>query len=303
MPPEEDPVRACPETVGAALAWARTRLRAAGVPDAGVDARVLLRGVTDLDAAAIIARPEQALDPEARTRYADAIGRRETREPVAHILGVREFWGLMLEVSPATLIPRPDTETLVEAALARVTDRRARLRVLDLGTGTGAILLALLHEMPRAEGLGTDVSADAVALARRNAARHGLGPRARFAVADWFDGLDGTFDLIVSNPPYIAGGDIAGLEPDVAVHEPAAALDGGTDGLDAYRRIALAALGHLAPAGTLLVEIGEGQAPAVTEIFAAAGLETVAIAADLAGIDRVIAARAKKELGNPCMPR
>ena len=298
MPPET-----CPASVGGALAWARARLAGAGVPDAALDARVLLRGVSGLDAAALIARPEQTLSPTAHAAYEEAIRRRATREPVAHILGVREFWGLTLEVSPATLIPRPDTETLVEAALARVPDRRATLRILDLGTGTGAILLALLHEMPRAEGLGTDVSADAVGLARRNAGRLGLGARVRFAVADWFEGLDGTFDLIVSNPPYIAGGDIAGLEPDVAAHEPASALDGGVDGLDAYRRIARAVRGHLAPAGTLLVEIGQGQALAVTEIFDAAGLETAGIVADLAGIERVIAARAKKELGNPCVPR
>jgi release factor glutamine methyltransferase len=218
--------------------------------------------------------------------------RRLDHAPVAHLLGTQEFWSLPFAVSAATLIPRADSEALIEAALEAFDQhprgRTAVRRVLDLGTGTGCLLLAALSEFPAATGLGLDRVPAAAALARDNAARLGLGSRAAFAVADWAAPVAGRFDLILSNPPYIESAIIPGLMPEVARHEPASALDGGADGLDAYRAIAAALPGLLAPGGRAILELGQGQQPAVEAIAAARGLRSLGCRADLGGVPRAL---------------
>ena len=218
--------------------------------------------------------------------------RRLAREPVARIVGRKEFWGLPLKLNAHTLVPRPETETVVEAALAALDRGGARtrtLRILDLGTGSGALLLALLSELPAAVGVGTDISAEALACARDNAAALGLAQRASFVACDYGAALAGPFDLIVSNPPYIAHGDIAALAPEVSEFDPLRALDGGIDGLDGYRAIAADAPRLLAPNGSLVVELGAGQADAVISLMRGAGLvPTEPPRPDLAGIARAL---------------
>jgi release factor glutamine methyltransferase len=230
---------------------------------------------------------------------ADAISalamRRLGREPVARIIGVKEFWGLPLAISAATLVPRPETETVVEAALAAVDRGGARsrpLRVADLGTGSGALLLALLSELPNAFGVGTDRSIGALATARANAGRLSLAPRAAFVACDFGAALGGRFDLAVSNPPYVRSDDIRALAPEVKDFDPRLALDGGDDGLACYRTIAAQARCVLAPGADLIVEIGAGQASAVAGVLAAAKLDVrPAARVDLSGIPRALAAR------------
>lgn len=283
------------ETLGAILDRATETLKRAGVEGARRDARLLAGHVLALDAAALIAHPERPV-PEAKARaLAAAVARRAAREPVSRILGRREFYGLDFALSPATLDPRPDSETVVEAALAALSGR-PRARVLDLGTGTGCLLLAVLAHAPAAAGTGIDAAAGAVETARTNAASLGLGARARFLVRDWDrpdwqDGLDGPFDLVLANPPYIPAAEIAHLAPEVARHDPVAALDGGDDGLDAYRRLIPGLFGLLVPGGTAVFEIGLGQGDAVAALFAAAGFAPGGIRPDLAGIPRAAVAR------------
>jgi release factor glutamine methyltransferase len=217
--------------------------------------------------------------------------RRLRREPVARIVGVKEFWSLPIAVSPATLVPRPETETLIEAALEIVEAEGASerpLRIVDLGTGSGAILLALLSELPGARGVGTDVSLDALKTARANAERLGFADRTGFTACDYGAALAGPFDLVVSNPPYIRLADIAGLAPEVRDNDPLRALDGGADGLDAYRVIAADTARLIGPRGHLLVELGAGQADAVAALFAACGLQSGNARPDLAGVPRVL---------------
>jgi release factor glutamine methyltransferase len=219
--------------------------------------------------------------------------RRLKREPVARILGVKEFWGLPLRISPATLVPRPETETVIEAALAEIDSggpRNRALRIADLGTGSGALLIALLVELPNAVGIGTDVSREALATARDNAGDLGLASRTKFMACDFGAALAGAFDLVVSNPPYIASADIPTLAPEVQ-HDPRRALDGGDDGLDGYRTIAAQAGKLLKPGGYLVVELGIGQEPAVAALFHVAGLEVSPARPDLSGIPRALPAR------------
>jgi release factor glutamine methyltransferase len=278
-------------TVAAVLEEAMRRLRAAGIDSARLDARLLLGDVLVLDGPALIAHPERALAAAEEARFLELLERRCRREPVAQLLGRREFWGLCFRVTADTLDPRPDSETLVEAALARVADRTAPLRILDLGTGTGCLLLALLHELPQATGLGIDCSEAALAVAHANAAALGLADRAAFRRGDWTAGLTGSFDLVVSNPPYIPRAEIEALMPEVAQHEPRLALDGGIDGLDAYRAIAAGIAGFLRPQGHLLLEIGVGQSDSVTALFAAAGFRRAALRHDLSGRPRCLVLR------------
>jgi release factor glutamine methyltransferase len=210
---------------------------------------------------------------------------------VARILGCKEFWGLPLRVNAETLLPRPETETVVEAALAALEGRHRTsdpLRIVDLGTGSGALLLALLSELPNAGGVGTDISVGALGCARANAAALGLSDRAAFVACDYGAGLAGPFDILVSNPPYVARADIAGLQPEVRDYDPRRALDGGPDGLDGYRAIAAHARRLLAPNGVGAVELGRGQETAVASIFIAAGLAPQAIRHDLSGIARAL---------------
>lgn len=273
-------------TVGDALDRAVQSLKSAGIERPQAEARILLEAATGLGRGQIIAFPERALAAEERVALEAMVARRCAREPVARILGRREFWSLRFEVGPETLDPRPDSETLVSAVLDRIPERTARLELLDLGTGTGCLLLALLSELPNAQGIGVDISAAAVATARRNAERLGLDARARFGTGDWAGDIATEFDVIVTNPPYIESAAIDGLAPEVARHDPRAALDGGADGLAAYRALLPQAARCLKPHGLLALEIGVGQGPAVRALAADAGLADLGSAQDLAGIER-----------------
>ena len=277
--------------LGAALDEAAAALKAAGFEEPRRRARRLVAAALDLTQAVVFGHPERALSPGESKRVRAVLDRTLAHEPLSRIEGRREFWGLDLDLGRDTLDPRPETETLVEAALRHLCDRNARLEFLDLGTGSGAILLALLHECPAASGLGIDIAEGAAATARGNAAALGLARRACFVVGDWAEAVNGRFDLVVANPPYIAAGDLALLPPEVAHWDPRRALDGGADGLDAHRRVADGLPRLLHRSGFYLGEIGAGQAPAGSAILAAAGLAIEAVVPDLAGRARVIIAR------------
>jgi release factor glutamine methyltransferase len=282
-------------TVEAARRAITARFKSGGIDSAELDARILVGAVLGLDLTGMIAQAGRVLTSGEALGLEDFARRRLGGEPVARILGHKEFWGLSLQLSPATLVPRPDTETVVELALELLrTDGAAEqvLRIADLGTGSGAILLALLSELPRAHGFGTDISEQALQTARGNAARAGLTDRTTFMACDYATGLTGPFDLIVSNPPYIRSADIRGLATEVRDHDPLAALDGGADGLDAYRALIPQAADLLAPGGALVVEAGEGQSGPIRGLMSAAGLTAAGAAkADLAGIQRAVAGR------------
>lgn len=269
-----------PEAAQALLAAATLRLRAAGCDTPDLDARLLFQAATGLAREDVILAPDQLIVPEQRARFEGFLNRREAREPVSRILGAREFYGRAFRVTPAVLDPRPDTETLIDAALALM---HAQARILDLGTGTGAIAVTLLAERPDATGVAVDVSEAALAVARENAVLLGVADRLTLALGSWFLPVSGRFDIIASNPPYIPADEIAGLSPDVRNFDPVLALLGGEDGLDPYRLIAAGAAAHLRPGGHVLVEIGAGQAPAITEIFAGQGFGLRAAHSDLGG--------------------
>ena len=275
-------------TVREALRRGAERLAAAGVEGTRLEARLLLAHAAGLSQAALLRDPAREVSAPA---YDALLARRAAREPLAYILRHQEFWSLPFEVSPATLIPRPDSETLIEAALAHFPDRAGVRRVLDLGTGTGCLLLAALHEFPGAWGLGVDLSPEAAALAARNAASLGLAGRASMLCADWDTALRGRFGLVLCNPPYIRGTEVAGLMPEVARFEPRRALDGGADGLDQYRRVLAALPALLEPGGAGVVELGAGQAEAVTALARAAGFARVGVRPDLAGVARALVVR------------
>jgi release factor glutamine methyltransferase len=278
-------------TVREAIHRAARRLADADIPEPRTEARRLLALATGGNTNGLRALADTPLAAEALARFEALVGRRAEHEPFAYIAGEREFWSLPFRVTPATLIPRPDTETVVEAALAHVRARgNDTPRILDLGTGSGCILLALLSELPRATGIGVDASAAALDVATANARALGLGERAALHRGDWTEGVAGPFDLIVSNPPYIAEADIAILDADVARFEPHAALSGGRDGLDAYRAIAAAVPPLLAPAAALVLEVGFGQAEPVSALLRGTGLDIDGVRADLAGIPRCVVA-------------
>ena len=247
----------------AALTLITQRLAAAGIEEPRREARILLAASEGVSAAGLL-----ALDEVDETKFTALLRRREAREPMAYILGHREFWGMDFAVSPATLIPRPDSETLIEAVLAAGMSPRT---VLDLGTGTGCLLLAILHEFPQAFGVGVDLSPPAASLARANAAALGMADRAVFLAGNWAEALAESFDLVLSNPPYIEAADVVGLMPEVARYEPLSALAGGADGLAAYRAIIAALPRLLAPDGMAILELGAGQATSVAALAAAAG--------------------------------
>jgi release factor glutamine methyltransferase len=279
-----------PPTGAGVLRAAIPRLRAAGIEEAARDARALLAHAMDLPPDRLTLHLAEALSARQAQGFEAALRAREARRPVAQITGSRLFWGRPFRVTPDTLDPRPETECLVAEALAAPFQR-----VLDLGTGTGCILLSLLAERPQARGLGIDVSEAALAVAAENARGLGLAARAELRQGDWFSGLEGRFDLIVSNPPYIAAAEMAGLAPEVALHEPAQALTDGADGLTAYRAIAGGAGEHLLPGGRILLEIGPTQGAAVAGLLAGAGLSGVRVLPDLDGRDRVVAAQAPQQ--------
>ena len=271
-------------------AWtsAVARLKAAGVDGPVIDARLLVEAAADASRADIIADPQRALSEEQAARLEDYISRREAREPVSHILGRRGFWKIMLRVTPDVLTPRPDTETLVELVLRDLPENKP-FSLLDLGVGSGTILLSILAERPAGKGLGVDASSEALAVARDNAASLGLARQVALLRGDWTAGLGtSSFDLVVSNPPYIRSAEIDDLQPEVRDHEPRLALDGGPDGLDAYRLLAPEMLRVLRPGGRFLVEIGHDQSADVEALFRGAGGVSIATAKDLANRDRVV---------------
>jgi release factor glutamine methyltransferase len=282
---------------GMTVAQVRRRLadafHEAGLDSPELDARLLAGHALGLGHSQLVAEGDRILSDEELQSLSLLAARRLKREPVARILGGKEFWGLPLQLGAATLVPRPETETVVEAALAAIDadgPRTRALHIADLGTGSGALLLALLSELPNATGIGTDMSFDAIETAQANAARLGLASRARFLISDFGAALTETFDLVVSNPPYIPTGEIAALPPEVR-HDPRRALDGGADGLHCYRVIAGQAFQLLKPTGLLLVEIGIGQENAVASLLRGAGLTPASARPDLAGIPRALPAR------------
>jgi len=277
-------------TVDEARRILAARFKSAGIESAEIDARLLIGAALRLDLTGLITSGSRTFSKSEASKLGAFAERRIAGEPVARILGEKEFWGLPLKLSAETLVPRPDTETVVELALEIARESARPIRIADLGTGTGAILLALLHELPDARGIGTDVSLEALTTAQRNAAELGLGARTAFVACDYAAALAGPFDLIVSNPPYIPSADIAHLAIEVREHDPLRALDGGVDGLAAYRALIPQAAALLAPGGALVVEGGQGQNGPIAALMAAAGL-TVGNPgkADLGGIPRAIA--------------
>lgn len=270
------------------------QLAAAGIESARADARILVGEAIGIDRATLIGRSDLDLTDDQIAAVQALTARRLQREPIALITGTREFWSLDFTVGPATLIPRPDSETLIEAVLDARPDRSRASRILDLGTGSGCLLLALLSELPHATGLGIDASQGALDIAQGNAARLGLAPRAAFAWGDWTSNLDperdGRFDIIVSNPPYVTKPDWEQLEDDVRLYEPRTALVGGLDGLNPYRAFGPHMPGLLTPDGLFVCEIGAGQAAEVGEILTESGLVVLGARRDLAGIERCLLA-------------
>jgi release factor glutamine methyltransferase len=280
--------------LAALLAESRASLTEAGIDDANLDARVIVGHFSDTTQTDAITRPEMSINAEAVAAVRQAIARRAAGEPVHRILGFREFYGLRLNLSPETLEPRPDTETLVDAVLPHLRHLAAtggHCRILDLGTGTGAIALALLAEVPEATAVGVDISADALATASRNARENGLSERFQAIQSDWFEKISGSFYVIVANPPYIPSKELETLQSEVRDFDPARALDGGADGLDAYRMIAAKAKVHLEAAGLVAVEIGHTQKQDVTRLFEASGFHLVEARKDLGGRGRVLVFR------------
>jgi release factor glutamine methyltransferase len=277
-------------TIGEALREGRALLAEAGVAEGARDARLLLAAASGLDTAKLVADDLALLPEPARAVYDAYLDRRAEGEPVARILGVAEFWSLPFRVGPATLAPRADTETLVEAALEEARRFPETLTIADLGTGSGAIVVALLSELPQATAVATDISEEALAIARENAAANGVAGRVRFELADFRKGPEGTFNLVVSNPPYVRSGDVDALEREVRDYDPHVALDGGSDGLDAYRAILSRAGSLVAEDGTILFEVGYDQADSVARLCREAGLGEVRFRRDLGGVERVVIA-------------
>ncbi|MBK8908398.1 MAG: peptide chain release factor N(5)-glutamine methyltransferase [Rhodospirillales bacterium] len=297
-----------PDTAGALLLASAWRLRSADIPNPRSEARLLLGHALGLGVEALIARPDLRVPAAAREAFERAVRRRAGREPLAVIVGHREFWSLSFRVTADTLVPRPESETLVEAALAAARGRDRPITVLDLGAGSGCLVLAILHERPAAWGVGVDRSDAALFVARNNADALGIADRVAFVQGDWGTAIGGRFDIIVANPPYVADAEFAVLAPEVARFEPRLALCGGADGLDAYRALAPDVARLLAPDGVAVLEVGAGQAAAVAAILADHYLQVTEIKNDLAGVPRCLRAApapvgiSKKKLGNQEVP-
>ncbi|MEC8171918.1 MAG: peptide chain release factor N(5)-glutamine methyltransferase [Pseudomonadota bacterium] len=277
------------ETIGDHVARATGRLNAAGIDGPRREARLLMAHTFGKSVEWLVAHDDELI--ETPTHFENAVRRREAREPLSHILGEREFWSLRFQVNASVLDPRPDSETLVAAVLAQYPEPDTVLKIADLGTGSGCLLLSILNERPGAQGVGVDISESALSIARENAQRFGLAARANFNQSDWDSRLDGTFDIVVSNPPYIPTAAIDDLAPEVARFEPRGALDGGVDGLDAYRHIAAVLPQILKPNGFVALEIGQGQDASVTRILRDSGIRIVGLEKDLAGIPRCVLGR------------
>jgi release factor glutamine methyltransferase len=280
-------------SVSEAISLLAQAFHTAGIEAADVDGRLLVLHALHLDRARLIAQSDRILEAREINVISALAARRLKREPVSRILGQKEFWSIALAITPDVLVPRPETETVVEGALDFVVRgglRMEKLRILDVGTGSGALLLALLRELPNATGTGTDISTGALKVARENAARCGVEGRCTFVVCDIASVVEGPFDLLVSNPPYIAHDEITSLAPEVKNYDPTVALDGGDDGLAAYRAIAADAKRLLAPGARMFVELGAGQEAAVRDLFTNVGLIAGVARTDLAGIPRVLGA-------------
>lgn len=275
-------------SVKEALREAVNTLQKAHIESASLDARLLLEHAMSISREQLLFKMDESLSPAQTEAYRALVTQRATRRPMAQIIGKREFFGLSFEVTPAVLDPRPDSETLVEAVLKRVKDKQASLSLLDLGTGSGCLLLALLYELKNTTGTGVDLSEEALKVAYENAMHLGLKERATFIASHWCMQVEGEFDIIVSNPPYIPTHDIADLQPEVSQFEPKLALDGGADGLSCYRAIIASLPKHLAAGGLAAVEIGIGQQQAVEALITQNGLKVSGIAHDLHGIARCI---------------
>ena len=278
-------------SIGVAWRQVRDRFRQAGIDTPELDARLIAQHIFGLDAMALVRREREAMPDDWAVELERAAFRRLAGEPVSRIVGEREFWGLRFALNAATLDPRPETELLVGEAVAFAEHKRSP-RLVDLGTGSGAIAVAIASAIPKARGLATDISEEALAAARANAERHGVAARIDFRQGIWWQAVPHTelFDLIVSNPPYIAREEIATLQPEVRLFDPKLALDGGWDGLEAYRAIASQAARRLNPGGLVLLEIGANQGETVTRIFSRAGFGRVEVQKDLAGLDRLVIA-------------
>jgi release factor glutamine methyltransferase len=279
--------------VSLGLAWrqVRDRFREAGIDTPELDARLIAQQVLGLNAMALVRREREAISPEWAEALEVAATRRLSGEPVSRIVGERDFWGMTFHLGEATLDPRPETEMLVAEAVA-FGEQKPAPHILDLGTGTGAIAISILSALPRAKAIATDMSEEALEVARQNAGRHGMGGRIDFRQGSWWQAVPHTelFDLIVSNPPYIASVEIATLQPEVRLFDPKLALDGGWDGLEAYRAIGTQAPRRLKPGGRLLLEIGSNQGEPVTRILSRAGFGQIEVQKDIAGLDRLVIA-------------
>ena len=274
--------------LGDVLTGAIACLEKAGIDHPDLDARWLVEAILQMDRTQMFLQKDRVLTAEEIERVTEAISERAGHRSVARILGEREFWGLPFGINEATLEPRPDSETLVETTLKHIGDRAADLRLLDCGTGTGCLLLSLLHELPNATGLGIDIAPRAIEQATQNAVRLNLSSRVNFRLNNWLDDLDDMFDVIISNPPYITTDVIPALMPEVRDHDPVLALDGSMDGLAAYRYLVPQIVSHLKPGGVAVVEIGYDQAPAVTGLMVQHHLVNVTVTRDLAGLDRCV---------------
>lgn len=277
-------------TIGALYQHLTDELAAAGIEEPRLEARMLMAHAAGIDQTRIIGHPEDEITAETAAHLQELIKRRKKSEPIAYITGTKEFWSLDFKVSRETLIPRPDSETLISAVLETIPDKKAALSILDLGTGSGCLLLALLSELPNAHGLGIDINPNACLIAAENAEILDLAKRARFVEGNWMTDIKDRFDVIVSNPPYIVETEIETLEPDVALFEPHLALSGGVDGLTAYRTIAEQSRPHLSQDGLLAVEIGLGQAFDIKEIFTKYNFKECSTHRDIAYGERCILA-------------
>jgi release factor glutamine methyltransferase len=275
-------------TIGEALRDIQKRLLNVGIDNARFEARMLICAAMDIETQILIAYPERIIDQDQQDKLEALIKRREAREPMSHILGQREFWSLDFFVTKDTLTPRADSETLIEAALKHIPDQGRDLHILDLGLGTGCLLLTLLHEYPNASGLGIDISPPALKVAQKNAKHLGLESRCSLRLGNWDEGIEDEFDLIISNPPYIPETDKTILEPEVLDHEPHQALFAGVDGLDDYKRLSHSFVKLLSDEGLAILELGIHQSEPVSEIMRKAGLKVIDVMKDLGGIERCL---------------